>query len=239
MNKPDTQTNVFSIAASESAKGNGLSNPDDVVEWLSALADGELDEGQVEQLLANDSLDDTLSAKWASYHVIGDALRGQTDALFATESGALLAAVRGHMTLPDEVALPTSGRASVEQEGFAVESVGVHSANDANFRWKMTAAVASMAAVLAVGWNVMSVMTESEAVQQPGVTMAERLLAPSVGNVAAPVLVKTEIGAMIRDPELERLLSEHRSYGGVSSLQMPAGFLRSATQEAPRQSQGQ
>jgi len=39
---------------------------------------------------------------------------------------------------------------------------------------------------------------------------------------------------MLRDPQLEELMAAHRQYGGVSALQMPAGFLRNATYETPQ-----
>ena len=35
--------------------------------------------------------------------------------------------------------------------------------------------------------------------------------------------------------QLEQLLAEHRQYGGMSALQMPAGFLRDATHQADTQ----
>jgi sigma-E factor negative regulatory protein RseA len=34
---------------------------------------------------------------------------------------------------------------------------------------------------------------------------------------------------MIRDPELDKLLEAHRLNGGISALQLPAGFVRNAT----------
>jgi len=42
--------------------------------------------------------------------------------------------------------------------------------------------------------------------------------------------VAEESGAvMLRDPQLDALLAAHRQHGGVTALQMPAGFLRNAT----------
>jgi sigma-E factor negative regulatory protein RseA len=43
------------------------------------------------------------------------------------------------------------------------------------------------------------------------------------------VVVNTPQGAVIRDAQLETLMAEHRQHGGMSALQMPAGFLRNAT----------
>jgi sigma-E factor negative regulatory protein RseA len=51
-------------------------------------------------------------------------------------------------------------------------------------------------------------------------------------------MVATNIGSdgpqiMIRDPRLDELLAAHKQFGSTSALQMPAGFLRNATFEAP------
>jgi sigma-E factor negative regulatory protein RseA len=46
------------------------------------------------------------------------------------------------------------------------------------------------------------------------------------------VVVNTPQGAVIRDTQLEALMAEHRQHGGMSALQMPAGFLRNATYDA-------
>ena len=51
----------------------------------------------------------------------------------------------------------------------------------------------------------------------------------------AAVVVNTSQGPVLRDPRLEQLLAEHRQYGGMSALQMPAGFLRDATHQADSQ----
>ncbi|MDV7394670.1 hypothetical protein RZS08_25020, partial [Arthrospira platensis SPKY1] len=45
-------------------------------------------------------------------------------------------------------------------------------------------------------------------------------------------LVVTPSGAvMLRDAELDQFMAAHRQWGGMSALQMPAGFLRNATYE--------
>ncbi|MDU7587859.1 MAG: anti-anti-sigma factor, partial [Acidovorax sp.] len=38
---------------------------------------------------------------------------------------------------------------------------------------------------------------------------------------------------MLRDPRLDELLAAHKQFGSTTALQMPAGFLRNATFEAP------
>jgi sigma-E factor negative regulatory protein RseA len=51
----------------------------------------------------------------------------------------------------------------------------------------------------------------------------------TAASVAAPLAINTRQGVLLRDAELEALMAEHRQHGGVSALQMPAGFLRNAT----------
>lgn len=89
------------------------------------------------------------------------------------------------------------------------------------------AGFASLAAVAAIGWNSLSVL-RSEPLQgaQLAVTTPPAISAPTeLAQAGAPV--------MIRDPRLDELLAAHKQFGGASALQMPAGFLRNATFEAP------
>ena len=99
------------------------------------------------------------------------------------------------------------------------------SANDSTFRWKLLAGVASIAAVLAVSWTVLSNLGQTGAAPQ---------LAQSTSSTV-PVVAQTttESPVMIRDPHLDALLAAHKQFGGTSALQMPAGFLRNATFEGP------
>ena len=64
---------------------------------------------------------------------------------------------------------------------------------------------------------------------------AEDAVAPVVVApvVVAPVMVAGEQGPVLRDPRLEELMAAHRQAGGMSALQMPAGFLRNAAFDLP------
>ncbi|EWS64150.1 hypothetical protein Y695_02610 [Hydrogenophaga sp. T4] len=107
----------------------------------------------------------------------------------------------------------------------------------------MAAGLASLAAVVAVSWSVM------QGASAPGGTAVS---APQLAQVAPPtdpakpvvadsdtgstnVAVSTGQGILIRDARLEQMLAEHRQYGGMSALQMPAGFLRNATYDTAPQ----
>jgi sigma-E factor negative regulatory protein RseA len=65
-----------------------------------------------------------------------------------------------------------------------------------------------------------------------GAQMAAAPKPAEATTVAAATTVKpvqTPQGVMLRNPELEALMAAHRQYGGMTALQMPAGFLRTAT----------
>ena len=93
-------------------------------------------------------------------------------------------------------------------------------AND--WRWKLAAGFASVAAVAAIGWNVFGVVTPA----------AQPQLA-SAGTGASGNLVPTGATPMIRDPRLDQLLAAHRQLGSATALGNSSGFLRNATFEGP------
>ncbi|GAA6141787.1 sigma-E factor negative regulatory protein [Hydrogenophaga sp. 5NK40-0174] len=231
MNERAKLSNAQSNA--QAAPLSGAIGAEATLELLSALTDGELDEKEARWLLSAGEPDENVHARWTSYHLIGDVLRGQSDLSVVSSPQSLLTAVRAQVGESSGHAFE-SPEAKPHGHTELAHSRTTTSANDATYRWKLLAAAASVAAVAAVGWNVMSAVAGSGDLADPPVTMAERLISPAAVNGTSPVLVKTEVGAVIRDPELERLLAEHRSHGSMSSLQMSAGFLRSATQEAPR-----
>ena len=122
------------------------------------------------------------------------------------------------------------------ERAVVIQHVRGQAANDAVFRWKLLAGVASLAAVMAVSWTVLGTTPGSPtnsaspqlALMGPAAAPAAQL--SRVGT--EPVAVNTSQGVLIRDAQLEALMAEHRQFGGVSALQMPAGFLRNATHDA-------
>lgn len=198
---------------------------------LSALVDGELDESELNRLLeAQDEGSETL-ANWHAYHLIGDALRGQVMPSGLQPASDFLAAVRLGMQARDSEPHPPALPAGLRRG---------EAANDAVFRWKMVAGFASLAAVMAVSWSVLM----GSGVEPDGANAMQSQLANNgpaqpaavavapVAPAAAPLVVSTGQGVVIRDAQLEALLAEHRQYGGMSALQMPTGFIRNATYDA-------
>ncbi|WP_298923657.1 sigma-E factor negative regulatory protein [uncultured Ramlibacter sp.] len=184
-------------------------------ETISALADGQLqgeEFARCVQLVAHDpSARDT----WQAYHLIGDVLRSSELAAGPVDT-AFLAKLQ--LRLAQEPSFAINSIASEVQSTVAHGQSGAAkpAVNDASFRWKMVAGVASMAAVAAIGWTVLA--------SQSGKPEQAQL-------AAAPAPVGS--GVMIRDARLDELMAAHRQFGGASALQAPAGFLRNATFEGP------
>ncbi|QHE85109.1 sigma-E factor negative regulatory protein [Hydrogenophaga sp. BPS33] len=199
-------------------------------QMLSALVDGEVDDDQLAALFAPDQGAEDVLEKWHTYQLIGHVLRGDTAASEMTcRPGDFLAGVRGRLqteTMPVVPSQPPSVAARAP------------AANDAVFRWQLVAGMASLAAVMAVSWSVLS-----SAPGGPGAVDPQLAVAPASATVVATppspavqpsttVVVNTGQGPLIRDARLEELLAEHRQNGGMSALQMPTGFIRSATYDA-------
>ncbi len=196
---------------------------------LSALVDGELDTLEFEALLLRCGEDGETRAAWHGYQVIGDVLRGAAPAASVVAPQDFLAGVRARLQA-EALSRPQAVPSAV------VAHVRAPAANDAVFRWKLLAGVASLAAVMAVSWSVLSGAPAGMGGSASGPQLALMQSAPVVANEApTAVLVSTPHGPVIRDARLEQLLAEHRQYGGMSALQMPAGFLRDATYDAAPQ----
>lgn len=224
MNRPTSPASVSSGAATKLAADGS------VFEDLSALADGELDVTVTSRLWQADG--DAVCATWASYQLIGDALRGGTP---AASDGARVAAIM--QRLRDEQAVPVS----VPSAAPTVVAPRLEAANDSVFRWKMIAGFASLAAVVAVAWNMagpgdMGGALGPQLAQAPAPALTVPVpvqTAPAVALNVAPVVVAGEQGPVLRDARLEELMAAHRQAGGMSALQMPAGFLRNAAFDLP------
>jgi sigma-E factor negative regulatory protein RseA len=202
---------------------NGASSaPDNARRVLmSACVDGELSPDEMRLVLQSYTENGDVRVDWQTYNLIGEVLRGTSGpALPARCSQDFVAAL--DRRLEQEVALPSPVEVTVHTPLRAA------AANDSTFFWKAAAGFASVVAVLAVSWNMMS------PVNAP-VTLGPQLAQQTEGGVGAlpaTVVVQTPQGQVLRDVRLEELLAEHRQFGGMSALQMPAGFLRNATYDA-------
>ena len=210
-------------------------------EQLSALMDGQLQgEDWLQALQCAEHTEGR--ATWLAYHVVGDALRSTELAAHGASSSAFLE--RFQQRLAQEPLPAAQLKAVPLQQVVAVPSKAdsplPQSANASVFRWKLLAGVASLAVVASVGWNSL------DRLQQQGVSPEGQHLAAAnpasstpaqapVQQVAATSISNPDASpsTMIRDPRLDELLAAHRQFGTTTALQMPAGFLRNATFEAP------
>lgn len=250
MNKLSIQTERMELQGAE--PGGSAAEGVNVSEWLSALMDGEASDSEILKGLSQPRLDPRDLSTWHTYHLIGDVLReGHQGVTLSSSSSELLLAVRKEIA--DQEVLPQLPLA----KSVPASTVRRDSANDAVFVWKMVAGFASVAAVAAISWTTLG--AGAGAVRSDEMGAGARMAASAtagatvvpVGSTTvivptgvaqassersadsgATVVVNTLQGPMLRDPELEKLLAEHRHFGGASALQMPAGFMRSATQEA-------
>lgn len=192
-------------------------------ELLSALVDGELHGEELEQALACAEGPEGC-ASWELYHLVGDVLRSpdlahhsQHDLLSGLR--AQLANEPALMLEPAQIKQVTAGLVSANGPVVALRDPA---ANGAVFRWKVAASFASVAAVAALGWNLMGNPASGQGAQMASVQ----------GAVSSPVLVATESGDVLRDPRLDALLDSHQQYLSRASLQTPADFLRNASFQA-------
>ncbi len=191
---------------------------DDSKQLVSALADGQLEGEALARGLQALADDPQAREAWHAYHLIGDVLRrpGLAEATPAPQFLARLSArlAQEPVPMPVTAPLPVPG---------PVAGVARAAANEGVFRWKLVAAVASLAAVTAVGWRLADSLLPDAGSQLAG---------PGTGR-GSTVVTGSAGGPMLRDPRLDELLEAHRQLGGATALQAPAGGLHQAGFEAP------
>ena len=242
------------------------------LDMLSALADGQLRGAAFAQAVESVLHSEEARSTWHCYQVIGDVLRSGDLAAQCGGDQAFLARFQSRLKDEPQVSrpmaqpmaaqvavaystvermAPAGGRADARQEAPAAANAPV-------FRWKMVAGFASMAAVAAIGWNLLALPGASGigggqqlaavpasarvavAEATPQVQRVETVKpvavadsAPSPAAAQNLAMTGNEPQVMIRDRRLDELMAAHKQFGGTSALQMPAGFLRNATFEAP------
>jgi sigma-E factor negative regulatory protein RseA len=204
-------------------------NPQDA---LSALADGQLRGEAFARTVERVAQQPEAQATWHAYHVVGDVLRSN-DLAFCADDTGFLARFQSRLALEPVLvstvnatnliaiaAYESSAKAIFDAEDESVDAA----ANAPSFRWKMVAGVASLLAVVAVGWNVAGGL--GAGVSGPQWAQITPVLQTVASADAAPQ-------AMLRDARLDALMAAHKQFGGTSALQMPAGFISNATYETP------
>lgn len=199
-----------------------MDNKMDKQELISALADGQLRGEAFARAIESTALDPEARRTWHTYHLIGEVLRSPQPAA-ATAPDRFMAGLSARLAQEPRLAIESIAESARPMPARTRIDTEKPAANDGSFRWKLVAGFASLAAVAAVGW--MAVAGFGTPAGQPQLAGTQ----PPAG----PVLASGEQGVMIRDARLDELMAAHRQFGGASALQMPAGFLRNATFEAP------
>ena len=189
-------------------------------ELLSALVDGELHGEELEQALACAESAEGC-ASWEIYHLVGDVLRSPDLAHHSQHD--LLSGLREKLAQEPPLQLAssqleqvTTGMAQTQERVVPLRDPA---ANSSVFRWKVAASFATVAAVAALGWNLLGSVNAPQGAQ----------MAVAPASISTPVLVATGEGDVLRDPKLDALLANHQQYASRPSLQTPAEFLRNAS----------
>jgi len=215
---------------------NTVNPPMQTGELISALADGQLAGDDLAAALEACQQGDSALVSWNTYHLIGDVLRSPEPVVQAVDLTFL---ERLNLRLAQEAPWVSATHvtheplAAVEPDSAAqagakpVNDLIHHrgpASNDSNFRWKLLAGFASLAAVFAIAWNASGLLAPAS-------------VPPPLAQVSSgpqQVLVASPQGPMVRDARLEELLAAHRQLGGASALPAPSDFLRNATFETPQ-----
>lgn len=199
-------------------------------ELLSALADGQLRGEEFARTVEWAGYAEEGRLTWHTYHVVRDVLRSG-DAVATSHDAAFMQRLKLGLQqeashVPRVNAHDSIADDEISSEVRSLERPKNEGANDAVFRWKLLAGLASLAAVSVIGWQAVGGWGDQREVPQLAQVQVE---SPDVALQQA--VVGGEPQVMIRDPQLDALLAAHRQFGGTSALQMPAGFLRNATFE--------
>lgn len=209
-------------------------------EQISALADGQLDDLEIDAALALMAADSDARARWRAYHLVGDVLRsgelavgGRDGDFLARLSTRLQAEPVAHRSGGSPLTSPeliTQGGPKLTVP-MPIGKASSPAANDSSLRWKLAASFASIAAVAAISFNAMGPLEGlggGARLAQPGSSPAAPV-PPVFMAAGSPVMPEGPV--MIRDRRLDELMAAHRQFGGTSALQNPTGFLRNATFE--------
>jgi sigma-E factor negative regulatory protein RseA len=206
-------------------------------ELVSALADGQLRGAEFVRAVALASQDGDAAAAWHAYHVVGEILR-VGEVVASADDQKFLARFDARLAQEEDSSAKTANIESateyIANSAYSTRASGrfdqinlnKDSANQPIYRWKFAAAVASLAAVGAIGWNVLGNSSGG------GETLSSVSPPAQVAQVVPAAITEAQLPqVMIRDPHLDALLAAHKQFGGTSALQMPAGFIRNATFE--------
>jgi|SRR6185436_3492350 len=168
---------------------------------ISALMDGELDARQSEQQYSRLKHDADARASWGTYHLIGDALRGE---------GVFTRKLSGHL---DQLSVQLSQEPTVlaPQRKAAKRPA-------ATFAWSIAA---SLSAVALVGWV---------AVNNPLAPQSDEVRPVAVAPTPTPlVAVADQLDNVPSEGKMNEYLMAHQEFSPSTTIQGLAPYIRSVS----------
>lgn len=198
------------------------------LERVSALVDGQLHGEEFVQALTDLESSAVARSNWDTFHVLGDVMRSG-DVNAQPYDADFVQRLRQRLSV-DAIKKETIPVVFVSR--IAQKRIKIHSANDS--LWLRVAGVASVALVGVLAWQGLQWTSEGNRAAWP--QLAQHNGTPPVQPASSAVVAQessltTVSQVMIRDPQLDAILEAHRQFGGISALQMPAGFVRNVTFE--------
>jgi sigma-E factor negative regulatory protein RseA len=187
-------------------------------QWLSELADGELDAEGTRRACAAWREDPSLRDDWHSYHLIGDVLRSDDLAATPRHDEAFLAALRSRLAAEPVVLAP---------QPLARPSAPLRR------RWMAPMAVAAGFMAVAGVLVVTRLAVPLQDAAPSALAAAEPVQVLSAApDVAEAALAPGRELQLIRDARLDRYLAAHKQFGG-DALAVPGVSLRHAAVIVP------
>jgi sigma-E factor negative regulatory protein RseA len=172
-------------------------------ERLSAFVDGEFESRELQAYLARIKSDAELRGAWNTYHMIGDALRGNIRPDLAS---LVVARLRDEPTM-----------LAPRQITPVFRRVG----------WYALSAAAGVAAVTLVVWTALPVrQTETQATAKS--ESIELARSAPVATVSVPTV---EVDASLSSAAVENYLYAHQTYSHASAMQGVAPYARTIAEE--------
>lgn len=222
-----------------------------MLEALSAVADGEADAQAVEQACVSWRQSSVTRARWHAYHLIGDVLR--SDELGATQTDdVLLRRVRERLAAEPVVLAPSPVVAGDAHE-LAAEGGALRGVSLMRGRRRMWGApIAVAAGFVAMAGLLVAVRQPAPDTLNGQQVSLMALPSPALNGAAEPSLTQGLVPAnstaltsqgsgaalvvsdnVLRDSKLDRYLAAHQEFSGATALGESSAFLHSVTYEVP------
>lgn len=169
---------------------------------ISALMDGELDDRQAQQEFSRLRQNDELRQKWDTFHVIGDALRGER--LLLTDIAHALAQ---RLALEPTVLAPRRG---------ATRKITTY----------VLSAAASLAAVALVGWLALSTHATLNPQEEVASASPPAVVLPASAPVPGPV---AQVANVPDEGRRNEYLLAHQAFSPSTAIQGVVPYIRSVS----------